>query len=105
MNRRHFLATGAATLGASAWSQVTVQRSGVSIDQEPLGYDFGALEPHIDAMTMELHYSQHHATYVANLREALDAIHVEAASVPSLLRTLEHLTPHGERAALQLEHR
>jgi Fe-Mn family superoxide dismutase len=105
MNRRHFLATGGAALAASAISQGPVQRSGVSIDQEPLGYAFGALEPHIDAATMEIHYMEHHATYVTELRQALDSVHVEAASVPSLLRTLEHLTPHGERAALQLGHR
>jgi Fe-Mn family superoxide dismutase len=105
MNRRHFLATGGAALAVSAYSQEPVQRSGVSFDQEPLGYDFGALEPHVDARTMEIHYTKHHAAYVANLRKALDAVHIEAASVPSLLRTMEHLTPHGEKAALQLGHK
>lgn len=36
-----------------------------------LGYDFGALEPHIDAKTMEIHHDKHHAAYVAKLNEAL----------------------------------
>jgi Fe-Mn family superoxide dismutase len=36
-----------------------------------LGYDFDALEPHIDAKTMEIHYSKHHATYVEKLNAAL----------------------------------
>ena len=36
-----------------------------------LGYDFDALEPHIDARTMEIHHDRHHATYVANLNAAL----------------------------------
>ena len=35
-----------------------------------LGYDYGALEPHISAEIMELHYSKHHATYVNNLNIA-----------------------------------
>jgi Fe-Mn family superoxide dismutase len=37
----------------------------------PLPYDFGALEPHIDAKTMEIHHDRHHQTYVTNLNNAL----------------------------------
>ena len=37
----------------------------------PLPYAFDALEPHIDAKTMEIHHDKHHATYVAKLNEAL----------------------------------
>lgn len=37
----------------------------------PLLYPFNALEPHIDAMTMEIHHDRHHATYVKNLNDAL----------------------------------
>ena len=36
-----------------------------------LGYDYDALEPHIDARTMEIHHSRHHAAYTANLNAAL----------------------------------
>src|SRR3989344_404300 len=36
-----------------------------------LGYSFDALEPHIDAQTMEIHHGKHHATYVEKLNEAL----------------------------------
>ena len=36
-----------------------------------LPYDFGALEPHIDARTMEIHHDRHHALYVANLNNAV----------------------------------
>ena len=38
----------------------------------PLPYDFAALEPHIDARTMEIHHDKHHQAYVANLNSALD---------------------------------
>jgi superoxide dismutase, Fe-Mn family len=38
----------------------------------PLPYAFDALEPHIDARTMEIHHDKHHATYVANLNKALE---------------------------------
>src|SRR5574337_29500 len=36
-----------------------------------LGYSFDALEPHIDAKTMEIHHDKHHATYVDKLNDAL----------------------------------
>ena len=37
-----------------------------------LPYDFGALEPHIDAQTMQIHHGKHHQAYVNNLNAALD---------------------------------
>lgn len=40
-------------------------------DQEPLGYDVSALAPKIDAVTMEIHYSKHHAGYVRKLKNTL----------------------------------
>jgi Fe-Mn family superoxide dismutase len=38
----------------------------------PLPYAFDALEPHVDARTMEIHHGKHHAAYVANLNKALE---------------------------------
>lgn len=38
----------------------------------PLGYDYAALEPHIDARTMEIHHTKHHQTYVTNLNAAIE---------------------------------
>jgi Fe-Mn family superoxide dismutase len=46
-----------------------------------LPYAYDALEPHIDARTMEIHHSKHHATYVNKLNEAL-ARHPELAGKP-----------------------
>jgi superoxide dismutase, Fe-Mn family len=40
--------------------------------QENLPYSFDALEPHIDARTMEIHYGKHHATYIENVNKALE---------------------------------
>ena len=55
----------------------------------PLPYSFDALEPHIDAKTMEIHHDKHHATYVANLNKAV-ADHPEFAnkSIEDLMANL-----------------
>ena len=56
----------------------------------PLGYAFDALEPHIDAKTMEIHHDKHHAAYVTNLNKALEAQpDLQKKSVEELLRGIE----------------
>jgi Fe-Mn family superoxide dismutase len=57
-----------------------------------LPYGLTALEPHIDARTMEIHYGKHHAAYVAKLNAALEK-HPELAQKPveDLLRALDTL--------------
>ena len=53
----------------------------------PLPYAFDALEPHIDAQTMQIHHDKHHATYVTKLNEALkDQPDLQNRSVEDLLR-------------------
>jgi Fe-Mn family superoxide dismutase len=53
----------------------------------PLPYGFDALEPHIDARTMEIHHDKHHAAYVTNLNKALDGHpDLQSKSVEDLLR-------------------
>ncbi|MBI4239053.1 MAG: superoxide dismutase [Deltaproteobacteria bacterium] len=55
-----------------------------------LPYDFGALEPHLDAKTMEIHHGKHHATYVAKLNAALEKFPaLQQKSVEQLLREFE----------------
>jgi len=47
--------------------------------QDPLGYDYNALEPVIDAKTMEIHYTKHAATYTKNLNEAAEAEKIDTS--------------------------
>jgi Fe-Mn family superoxide dismutase len=55
----------------------------------PLGYSFDALEPHIDAKTMEIHHDKHHAAYVNNLNAALEKHpELQSKSVEDLLRDI-----------------
>ena len=55
----------------------------------PLPYPYDALEPHIDARTMEIHYTKHHGTYVTNVNKALEG-HADLARKPidQLLREI-----------------
>lgn len=56
----------------------------------PLGYAHNALEPHVDAQTMEIHHGKHHATYVFNLNKALvDYPDLQKLSIEELLKNLD----------------
>ena len=61
---------GAAQAGATA-SLVAQNDDGIFLQPE-LGYAFNALEPHVDAMTMEVHYGKHHAGYTKKFNAALE---------------------------------
>jgi Fe-Mn family superoxide dismutase len=66
-----------------------------------LPYDFAALEPHIDAQTMQIHHGKHHQAYVTNLNAALDK-HPElhAKSLDELVKGVASL-PEDIRAAVR----
>ena len=66
-----------------------------------LPYDFAALEPHIDAQTMQIHHGKHHQTYVTNLNNAL-AKHPELGdkSLEDLLRSISSV-PEDIRGAVR----
>jgi len=50
-----------------------------------LNYAYNALEPHIDARTMEIHHSKHHQAYVANLNNAVTGTDLEKLSLEQLM--------------------
>ena len=67
----------------------------------PLPYDFGALEPHIDAQTMQIHHDKHHGTYVTNLNAAVEK-HAELGgkSAEDLIKNL-NAVPEDVRTAVR----
>ena len=66
-----------------------------------LPYAFDALEPHIDAKTMEVHSTKHHKTYVDNLNKALEAYpDLAAHDIVGLLRNAKSAVPESIRAAV-----
>ncbi len=86
-NRRQFLTkTGKAGIALATMPLLTKMTSsallnnGSDYTQQPLPYAYIALEPFIDAMTMEIHYTKHAATYAKNLADACVAEKVDTAS-------------------------
>jgi len=83
INRRDALKNLAFTTGALAISGRFAFAQAPAVQEEgafklpPLGYDYDALEPFIDAETMKLHHDKHHAAYVSKLNQAV-------ASAPEL---------------------
>ena len=53
-----------------------------------LGYDYNALEPHIDAKTMEIHHSKHHQAYVTNLNNAIAGTDAEKMSIEDICKNI-----------------
>ena len=66
----------------------------------PLPYAFNALEPHIDATTMEIHHDRHHKAYVDNANAALAGTAWENSSVEDVLTSLGQI-PEDIRGAVR----
>lgn len=73
----------------------------MAFELKPLPYPTDALEPHIDARTMEIHHGKHHATYVTNLNNALkDHSELAALSLNDLVSHLDKV-PENIRTAVR----
>ena len=66
-----------------------------------LSYAYDALEPYIDAMTMEIHHSKHHGAYVTNLNAAIDKYPEFASKSLADLATNPDVLPEDIRAAVR----
>ena len=66
----------------------------------PLPYGFDALEPHIDARTMEIHHDKHHAAYVTNLNAALEGTEWMDQPLEGILGNLDAI-PEDKRTAVR----
>ncbi len=102
LNRRNFLLLLGATTGVAALgtlSSAAISRlknkqneTGKTFQLPPLPYNYNALEPYIDAETMQFHHDKHHAAYVNNLNTAVDKYpQLKSRSVEELIRNLSSL--------------
>ena len=108
MNRRNFLVAGsiagAALVGAehlgtsllaadgpeNLKANIRLEDSPMAFTVPPLPYPFDALEPYIDAKTMEIHHDKHHGAYVTNVNKALEGhADLQSKSIDDLLKNLD----------------
>ena len=69
-----------------------------SLPELPYAYD--ALEPHIDARTMEIHHTKHHQAYIDKVNGALESSGLESKSIEELISDL-NAVPGGKRSAVR----
>lgn len=107
LKRRKFIglsltAAGVVTVGAitgsplEAFSTTSLEQEhmqGFIFKQDPLPYKYGALEPSIDAMTMEIHYTKHHAAYIKNVNEAIKAENLSYKTEAEFFANASKLSP------------
>jgi Fe-Mn family superoxide dismutase len=67
----------------------------------PLPYDYDALEPTIDAQTMQIHHGKHHQAYVDNLNKAVDGTEFDGRPIEQLLGALLEITPDDKQNAIR----
>src|SRR5690349_11625617 len=95
MTRRNALKTTALAAAACAITPVLAADATAPsgpFTLSPLPYASDALEPHIDARTMEIHHDKHHAAYVTNLNKAIaDFPDLGKKSIEDLLKDLDSL--------------
>jgi Fe-Mn family superoxide dismutase len=85
------LTSGALALGSTLLhAQVPAAEPPAVFKLPPLGYDYDALEPYIDAETMKLHHDKHHAAYVSKLNQAMvGAPGLEKKTIEEILSNLD----------------
>lgn len=80
------LATASAVAAPSVMAQTAIATGGFTVP--PLPYALDALEPHIDARTMEIHHDRHHKAYVDNLNKALsDSPDLAKQPIEAIIKT------------------
>lgn len=80
----------------AADSLMNGQAEEIGYTQQPLSYAFNALEPYIDALTMEIHYTKHAAGYTKNLADACQTEKVDTAAV-TLVSLLNRISNYSVR--------
>jgi len=101
-NRRQFVQLGTLAAGATLFSGRAMAEKVGTPSLPELSYAYAALEPHIDARTMEIHHSKHHAAYVAGFSDALaKAPEYQMFEITDLLASLPGVADESVRNAFR----
>src|SRR5204862_8331133 len=93
ISRRHLMLAVTGVAAVTLAPRVVFAQSAMAptgpFKLDPLAYPANALEPHIDAKTMEIHHDRHHQTFITNLNNfAKDNPQIAAKPVPDILASL-----------------
>jgi Fe-Mn family superoxide dismutase len=100
LDRRAFLTAAGGLLATAGFSAEPPRPKGVPLSQEPLDFDYDALEPFISRECLQHHYEVYHAQCVAGLQEALAKVNLHVANVVSLMPSM-HRLPEPPAAAVE----
>src|SRR5918997_3120521 len=70
----------------------------MAFEVPPLPYDYDALEPHIDAQTMQIHHDKHHQAYVDKVNAALEGTDFDGKPIEEVLESLDALPADKQKA-------
>jgi Fe-Mn family superoxide dismutase len=87
-----FTLTGLTLLSKPSLGFETSSTNALLFSQIPLPYANNALEPYIDALTMEIHYGKHHAAYIKNVNEAIAAEKISFTSEKDFFSNISKLS-------------
>ncbi|MCW0220218.1 MAG: hypothetical protein OJI67_17970, partial [Prosthecobacter sp.] len=92
ITRRGFISTATSALAGTAFArEFAPPHIGVSMMQEPLGFPFEALSPHLNAKGLKRHYQEHHADYQRELRDMLEAEELCVGNLMTLMPDMERM--------------
>ncbi len=100
MNRREMLMAAGASAAALAMPALSTAADPKLFTLPKLPYAFDALEPLIDAKTMEIHHDRHHQAYVDNLNKAIAGTEWEGKTIEEILMNLAKV-PEAKRTAVR----
>ena len=69
--------------------RLNLEKKEMAFTLPQLSYSYGALEPHFDARTMEIHHSKHHAGYTAKFNAALEAASLDSSDLKGLMTSMD----------------
>ena len=102
LDRRQFVKLGTLAATAAIFPNAAHAEEATPLALPSLAFAFDALEPHIDAMTMEIHHDKHHAAYVKNFNTALEtAPDVAKTPLDQLLASLPTISGEALRTTLR----
>lgn len=110
LSRRELLATGLPAMLSAVFAVDNDDhgkppaRLGVPLYQEPLAFDWNALEPYMDGKTLRTHFEDYHAKQLRDLQKTLDEIELAVSDVVSLMPSIRSLPqpPKTRQSLLQL---